>query len=120
MCVNKQTIKFIIDICVNDCVNKQIRFMCMNVCVCVCINKQLNALLTCVCVYVSVNKYVYLCVCVHSSFNYTDELCWGSLWMYKATNESRYLTEAQKYYDPTPDWGMSWDDVIIGCQVCAS
>jgi len=53
----------------------------------------------------------------YQSFNVTDENCWGSLWLYKATGEDKYLTEAKKWYDMAPDWGMSWDDVIIGNQV---
>ena len=56
------------------------------------------------------------CLCC-SSNNMTDEQCWGSLWLYKATGEQQYLDVAKKYYDPSPDWGMSWDDVIIGNQV---
>ena len=51
------------------------------------------------------------------SFNYTDEMCWGSMWLYKATGEDKYLTEAKKWFDGSPDWGMSWDDKIVGCQV---
>ncbi|KAK7471380.1 hypothetical protein BaRGS_00035986 [Batillaria attramentaria] len=53
----------------------------------------------------------------YSSFNITDEMCWGSLWLYKATGEQKYLDEAKKWFDPSPDWGMSWDDVIIGNQI---
>ncbi|KAK7471381.1 hypothetical protein BaRGS_00035987 [Batillaria attramentaria] len=53
----------------------------------------------------------------YSSFNITDEMCWGSLWLYKATNETKYLDEAKKHYDSSPDWGFSWDDVIIGNQI---
>nr|ABD24275.1 endo-beta-1,4-glucanase [Ampullaria crossean] len=53
----------------------------------------------------------------YNSVNVTDELCWGSLWLYKATKEPKYLEEALKHYDASPDWGMSWDDVFIGNQV---
>nr|ABD24274.1 endo-beta-1,4-glucanase [Ampullaria crossean] len=53
----------------------------------------------------------------YNSANVTDELCWGSLWLYKATKEPKYLEEALKHYDASPDWGMSWDDVFIGNQV---
>ena len=51
------------------------------------------------------------------SFNYTDEMCWGSMWMYKATGDDKYLTEARQWFDTQPDWGMSWDDKVVGCQV---
>ena len=51
------------------------------------------------------------------SFNYTDEMFWGSMWMYKATGDDKYLTEARQWFDTQPDWGMSWDDKVVGCQV---
>ena len=44
-------------------------------------------------------------------------MCWGSMWMYKATGEDKYLTEARQWFDTQPDWGMSWDDKVVGCQV---
>ncbi|XP_035829206.1 endoglucanase 4 [Aplysia californica] len=53
----------------------------------------------------------------YSSHNYTDELCWGSLWLYQATNESKYLDNAEKLWDPEPAWGMSWDEKTISNQV---
>ncbi|XP_005111869.2 endoglucanase 4 [Aplysia californica] len=53
----------------------------------------------------------------YRSFNLTDELCWGSLWLYQATNDSKYLDEAEKLFDPAPAWGMSWDEKTIGNQV---
>jgi len=53
----------------------------------------------------------------YTSNNYTDELCWGSLWMYQATNDSKYLAEAEKLFDPEPAWGFSWDEKTIGNQV---
>ncbi|ESO99454.1 hypothetical protein LOTGIDRAFT_113537 [Lottia gigantea] len=46
----------------------------------------------------------------YRSGNMTDELCWSSLWMYAITNETKYLTEAEKWFQPGPSWGMSWDD----------
>ena len=39
------------------------------------------------------------------------------MWMYKATGDDQYLEEAKKWFDPEPDWGMSWDDKVVGCQV---
>uniref|UniRef100_A0A2C9JJ67 Endoglucanase n=1 Tax=Biomphalaria glabrata TaxID=6526 RepID=A0A2C9JJ67_BIOGL len=53
----------------------------------------------------------------YPSNNFTDELCWGSIWLYQATKEAKYLTEAEKYLDDLPAWGMSWDDKTIVNQV---
>ncbi|KAK6176878.1 hypothetical protein SNE40_015093 [Patella caerulea] len=53
----------------------------------------------------------------YSSSNMTDELCWASLWMYQMTNDSKYLTEAEKWFQPGPAWGMSWDDTQAPNQV---
>ncbi|KAK7471383.1 hypothetical protein BaRGS_00035989 [Batillaria attramentaria] len=53
----------------------------------------------------------------YPSYNFTDEMCWGSMWLYKATGEQKYLDEAKKWFDPEPDWGMSWDDKVVGCQL---
>ncbi|CAL1529413.1 unnamed protein product [Lymnaea stagnalis] len=53
----------------------------------------------------------------YSSNNFTDELCWGSLWLYQATNDQKYLDEAEKTLDADPAWGMSWDDKTIANQV---
>jgi hypothetical protein len=53
---------------------------------------------------------------------FADELVWGSLWLYRATGDTTYLTRAQAYYsglghqgqDPsTPvkyGWTLDWDD----------
>ncbi|KAL8601703.1 hypothetical protein ACOMHN_033879 [Nucella lapillus] len=46
----------------------------------------------------------------------TPTRCAGSMWLYKATGEEGYLSEARKWFDPAPDWGMSWDDKNVGCQ----
>uniref|UniRef100_A0A2C9JIX1 Endoglucanase n=1 Tax=Biomphalaria glabrata TaxID=6526 RepID=A0A2C9JIX1_BIOGL len=53
----------------------------------------------------------------YRSYNITDELAWGSIWLYQATNENKYLALAEKYFDPAPAWGMSWDDKTIVNQV---
>jgi hypothetical protein len=39
------------------------------------------------------------------------------MWLYKATGDVQYLNEAKKWFDPAPDWGMSWDDKVVACQV---
>ncbi|XP_069111328.1 endoglucanase E-4-like [Argopecten irradians] len=55
----------------------------------------------------------------YKSSGYKDELCWGALWLHKATNKSSYLTYANTYYPDVadPDWGQSWDDKGAGCQI---
>ncbi|XP_059179535.1 endoglucanase 4-like [Physella acuta] len=53
----------------------------------------------------------------YRSYNISDELCWGSLWLYQVTNDSKYLDVAERYFDPEPAWGMSWDDKTIVNQV---
>ncbi|XP_055879854.1 endoglucanase A-like isoform X1 [Biomphalaria glabrata] len=53
----------------------------------------------------------------YRSNNYTDELCWGSLWLYQATNDLTYLAEAEKYFDPHPASEFSWDDKTVANQV---
>ena len=53
----------------------------------------------------------------YRSFNLTDEVCFSSLILYWATNDTKYLTEAEKLFDPEPAWGMSWDEKTILNQV---
>nr|ATS91249.1 endo-beta-1,4-glucanase precursor [Lissachatina fulica] len=53
----------------------------------------------------------------YRSNNITDEVCWGSLWLHKATNDDKYLAEAEKQFDPDPAWGQSWDEKTIGNQL---
>nr|XP_022336153.1 uncharacterized protein LOC111132618 [Crassostrea virginica] len=53
----------------------------------------------------------------YRSVDYNDELCWAGAWLYKATNESKYLTQAETYYVPGASWGQSWDDKTAGSQV---
>lgn len=45
---------------------------------------------------------------------YEDELSWGGAWLYMATNDSQYLTDAEQYYQPGAAWGQSWDDKNTG------
>ena len=50
---------------------------------------------------------------------YEDELVWGAVWLYRATNDSSYLIKAEKYYN---DFKMNeqvcfldlWNDVFYG------
>nr|XP_011421782.2 endoglucanase E-4 [Crassostrea gigas] len=53
----------------------------------------------------------------YRSVDYNDELAWAGAWLYKATNETKYLTQAETYYVTGASWGQSWDDKTAGCQV---
>ncbi|PVD35385.1 hypothetical protein C0Q70_02347 [Pomacea canaliculata] len=54
----------------------------------------------------------------YNSWDYNDDICWGSLWMYKATNKNKYMTEALKYCHITPyAWEMDWNHVFLGSQI---
>ncbi|GHO62495.1 hypothetical protein KSC_013870 [Ktedonobacter sp. SOSP1-52] len=72
------------------------------------------------------------CITAASSFytsysGYNDELVWGALWLYLATNDSSYLTKAENYYSNLSyqsqttihsyQWTISWDDVSYGCYI---
>ncbi|WP_088653555.1 glycoside hydrolase family 9 protein [Geofilum rhodophaeum] len=56
---------------------------------------------------------------------YNDELVWGAIWLYRATNEPAYLQKAETYYDNLSSepqsveksykWGLAWDDKSYGC-----
>jgi endoglucanase len=60
-----------------------------------------------------------------SGFN--DELVWGAIWLFRATNDPAYLTKAQTYYanlsnEPQTTtksfrWTHAWDDKSYGCYV---
>ncbi|XP_005111868.2 endoglucanase E-4 [Aplysia californica] len=53
----------------------------------------------------------------YASNDITDELAWGSLWLFKATRDNKYMVEAKKHFDPAPGWGQSWDDKTVGNQI---
>ena len=58
---------------------------------------------------------------------YHDELVWGALWLYRATNEQAYLDKAQSYYANLSNqqqtsiksykWTIAWDDKSYGAYV---
>jgi endoglucanase len=60
-----------------------------------------------------------------SGFN--DELVWGAIWLYRATNDPAYLAKAESYYanlsnEPQSTtksfkWTHAWDDKSYGCYV---
>jgi endoglucanase len=61
----------------------------------------------------------------YKSFSgYQDELCWGAIWLYRATDDVAWLDRARSEYlllttgpsgDPAYSWGLSWDDKSYGC-----
>ncbi|WP_182899293.1 glycoside hydrolase family 9 protein [Microbispora sp. H10830] len=56
---------------------------------------------------------------------YNDELVWGAIWLYRATQDSSYLAKAESYYanlgtEPQSTtksykWTIAWDDKSYGC-----
>ncbi|MGD9200766.1 MAG: glycoside hydrolase family 9 protein [Chitinispirillia bacterium] len=58
---------------------------------------------------------------------YHDELVWGAIWLYMATDDKSYLDKAETYYDSLGNEGQSqfkkykwthcWDDKGYGCYV---
>ncbi|GEM_PF-3109139 len=47
---------------------------------------------------------------------YNDELAYAAAWLYKATGETKYLQDAQKYMEKKKNdvyWAMSWDNVSV-------
>ncbi|XP_025082994.1 uncharacterized protein LOC112557393 isoform X1 [Pomacea canaliculata] len=53
----------------------------------------------------------------YKSGNYTDEMTWAAAWLYKATNDQQYLTDAEQTYIPGAAWGFSWDEKLAGNMV---
>ncbi|HEY0602556.1 MAG TPA: glycoside hydrolase family 9 protein, partial [Herpetosiphonaceae bacterium] len=58
---------------------------------------------------------------------YNDELVWGAIWLYRATNDATYLAKAESYYpnlgtEPQSTvksykWTHAWDDKAYGSYV---
>jgi hypothetical protein len=58
---------------------------------------------------------------------YTDELVWGAIWLYRATNDPAYLAKAESYYanlatepqssDKSYKWTLAWDDKSYGVYI---
>ncbi len=57
----------------------------------------------------------------YSSFSgYNDELAWGAIWLYMATNETTYLNDAKSFISLAQDgtyWGHNWDNVSNGAKL---
>lgn len=54
----------------------------------------------------------------YTSFSgFYDELAWAAAWLYLATDEEEYLTDAKTYFeqaDTNYKWTHSWDNVSVG------
>ncbi|WAR15156.1 GUN4-like protein, partial [Mya arenaria] len=46
----------------------------------------------------------------YRSDSYQDELAWAAMWLYQATGEAKYLTNAEQDRVTGAAWGDSWDD----------
>ncbi|KAK3104432.1 hypothetical protein FSP39_001893 [Pinctada imbricata] len=53
----------------------------------------------------------------YKSSSYHDELSWAGAWLYRATNQSKYLQQAETYYKQGTSWAMSWDDKSTGVAI---
>ena len=51
------------------------------------------------------------------SSSYQDELGWAGVWLYQATGNSKYLTEAETNRVSGAAWGDSWDDKTASTNV---
>lgn len=54
----------------------------------------------------------------YNSSAYNDDLAWGGIWLYRATNDTQYLNEAEQflvmdnpYFETT--WTMCWNDMKV-------
>ncbi|QNU66061.1 glycoside hydrolase family 9 protein [Ruminiclostridium herbifermentans] len=52
----------------------------------------------------------------YGSSKWQDDYCWAAAWLYLATKDDHYLTEAFKYFDyyAAPCWTHCWNDVWAG------
>jgi len=52
----------------------------------------------------------------YSSSRDIDELCEASMWLYRATGNQQYLTDAKGYVEVAWGWALGWDDKKVACQ----
>ena len=55
----------------------------------------------------------------YTSSHFYDEMCWASVWLYLATNDTTYLNKAETYLAQTNylddfHWTHCWDDAKTG------
>jgi len=46
--------------------------------------------------------------------NNKDQLAWGAIWLYKATNDATYLAKAKELMANEYPWGHAWDNMVLG------
>ncbi|KAK3581339.1 hypothetical protein CHS0354_016183 [Potamilus streckersoni] len=49
----------------------------------------------------------------YGSTGFKDELSLAAAWLYKATDEERYLNDAKQFHEAGIPWALSWDDKKI-------
>ncbi|KAK7490901.1 hypothetical protein BaRGS_00017773 [Batillaria attramentaria] len=53
----------------------------------------------------------------YSSSGWKDEMCEGAVWLYRATNNAQYLSDAKQFHEGAWAWALSWDDKKVACQL---
>nr|AMH40379.1 glycoside hydrolase family 9 [Ramulus artemis] len=60
----------------------------------------------------------------YRSSSYADELVWAAVWLYKATNDKTYLTQAESLYQEgnlqNSNGGFDWDTKTSGIEILMS
>lgn len=46
--------------------------------------------------------------------NNKDQMAWGAMWLYRATHDSQYLTQAKNLMSSEYPWGHAWDNMVLG------
>nr|CAD7598376.1 unnamed protein product [Timema genevievae] len=53
--------------------------------------------------------------CCYTSTHYEDELVWGAAWLYRATNDQKYLVYVDELYSTVQSmYGFDWDQKFAG------
>jgi hypothetical protein len=67
-----------------------------------------------------ITNLTFLTISCRSS-DYRDEIVWAAAWLYRATNDTAYLTTAESLYTQfgLHSWGggFDWDNKVSGIQV---
>nr|CAD7428643.1 unnamed protein product [Timema monikensis] len=56
--------------------------------------------------------------CCYTSTHYEDELVWGAAWLYRATNDQKYLGYVDELYSTVQSmYGFDWDQKFAGAMI---